>query len=594
MVPTTAKAVKKYKGGLTLRELIMVIALGGVGIALAIRGVHFAFAVYQTQRVDTTVNTLNTALSTYKSLGGDTVDWFLKDKETRVQLQERVLEILRKGVDVGGQERQLIARAESYNPKELNSVGTGPSFVFVREVPVPAPPVWNKTEVIVGETLAPVTVHYGVLSYTDAYTLTILRKPDWLVQKDGYLEGTPKDAGTYTVDFSASNDQGVSKFTQEINILQGKPVFTSTLELSTFAGIPITHPMTTTNGPCSFFAEGLPAGIVLLENGTLTGQTEIWGIYPVKVTFRNSRYEDNISLKLKVIASAPNILVDDTAFGYVDSYMEIAIKTDKAAALTVTSLPDGLTWEADTQKIVGEPKQVGTYTVDISAKNKFGGDTKSISIAILSLKNSATQETTFGNISIVGISTENLVKLDAMATISQNFGTGGKDITSIGLFPVGLTHPVNVILAYSIDGRTWTGIAQLPLQPIEQEQYFAITPLGNIQYWQLIFQDAVQLAAVEFGVHVSKQPKPKITTGCIELRGYVGVPVKTTINADQPVIFTSKNLPAGFILHDKLGIMGGVPQAAGDYLVEVQGSNDAGSGFGGVHLKIAASRSTKE
>jgi hypothetical protein len=267
-----------YKKGLTAKELIVTLVITALALTLLVQAVRFTFNVYTKSRIEQEVGTLNNAISKYKSFGLPVDSWIADD---RTKLNNIVIETLSNEAEVDGRRERFIV-AGKFNPKEHSSVGQGMSFIFIKDKVIPAAPLihGNKFEVTVGE---PFQYDVSVTSYNNE-KLTV-EVPPWAKWDElkRQVTGTPNDLRDFEIKVTAVNDIGVSSKSIKVKTLVGEPKYTGKERLTFFAGIEFSTKLLTTNGPCEFSATGIPNGMTLSKDGTLSGNMEVWGEFPFKV-----------------------------------------------------------------------------------------------------------------------------------------------------------------------------------------------------------------------------------------------------------------------------------------------------------------------
>jgi len=167
---------------------------------------------------------------------------------------------------------------------------------------------------------------------------------------------------------------------EEVAVL---PVLTSTNSASGTVGIPFNYQIAANNGPTSFSAVGLPAGLINnpatgLISGTPTAATNAI----VQISAGNSAgvATTNISILINpavapVITSAPSI-----TYMYGSSFNYQIAASGSATAYAATGLPAGLSLNTNTGLISGSLSGPTNAVVQISAINSAGTNTISLVI----------------------------------------------------------------------------------------------------------------------------------------------------------------------------------------------------------------------
>ena len=214
------------------------------------------------------------------------------------------------------------------------------------------------------------------------------------LSENGIISGVPTKAKTYNFTVIATNSAGTARKSVTIKITgekYSKPkIKTSKLsnaihneeyeEQLKFTG---TEPMTWS------FASGskVPEGIYITEDGKIAGIPKEAGSFKLKVKAENDVGSATKSYTLKVNGVKPTILTESQLpSGTVKTqYQSVRLSSDGTDPIKWSKsgkLPSGLKLNAKTGVISGTPKKAGSYTFKVTAKNKYGKDTKSFTIVI--------------------------------------------------------------------------------------------------------------------------------------------------------------------------------------------------------------------
>ena len=121
----------------------------------------------------------------------------------------------------------------------------------------------------------------------------------------GLVSGTPTQAGTFTVVFSATNSRGQSSATSATcTILAGPPTITSTTSVTATLDRPFSLQITATNSPRRFDLRGnsaLPSGLTLnTSTGVISGTPRAIGRYQLTLSAENDAGASTAPLELTV------------------------------------------------------------------------------------------------------------------------------------------------------------------------------------------------------------------------------------------------------------------------------------------------------
>jgi fibronectin type 3 domain-containing protein len=124
-------------------------------------------------------------------------------------------------------------------------------------------------------------------------------------ESTGLISGTPTQTGTFAATIGAVNLGGTGTATLTVNVLPPLPVITSGLTASGSNGLAFSsYQITASNGPVSFNATGLPAGLnVDPVAGVISGVPIQGGVFPVTISATNAGGTGSATLVLTVTTS---------------------------------------------------------------------------------------------------------------------------------------------------------------------------------------------------------------------------------------------------------------------------------------------------
>ena len=181
---------------------------------------------------------------------------------------------------------------------------------------------------------------YQITATNSPFAFGALDLPEGLTidPTTGIISGIPTTAGTYDIILQATNFGGTGSAQLVLRILDNTsaPTVTSPATTRAFIGVPFTYAITGTNGPSSFSATGLPAGLVLdPATGLITGRTTAApGTYLVTISAISGAGSGSIALTIYVSTVAIDLSNDNFvnartlpgAFGSVPGNNEGATK----------------------------------------------------------------------------------------------------------------------------------------------------------------------------------------------------------------------------------------------------------------------------
>ncbi|MBQ7169723.1 MAG: putative Ig domain-containing protein [Synergistaceae bacterium] len=211
------------------------------------------------------------------------------------------------------------------------------------------------------------------------------------LDEHGTISGIPEKTGTYTFMVTAANSRGSSSLRYMVKITGGtlkKPrILTNRLPRATH-NQPYSVQLRcrgNTHVVWSFAEESYPAGIYITEDGLISGIPKEAGKFRLRVKAENNAGSTVRSFSLRVNGVAPKILNEGLHAGISRTEYTAQLSaegTDPIKWKKSGRLPSGLKLGTKTGKIAGTPKQEGTYSFRITARNKYGADTQTFIIII--------------------------------------------------------------------------------------------------------------------------------------------------------------------------------------------------------------------
>jgi len=255
--------------------------------------------------------------------------------------------------------------------------------------------------------------------------------------------------------------------------------------------------------------------------------------------------DDNKTLVLIVTqpTEPPVISSSLTASATVDQSFNYTFTATGTGPITyaVDNLPDGLSFNSNTQEITGSPTAAGTYTIVLSASNGGGTTTETLTLTV------GTPPTIVSDLTASGTAGDQFITY----TLSAE---GSPDITySVANLPDGLSYNPN---DHTINGTpTFGGVYNVTLQ--------ATNGYGSdIQTLVITINEGLEAPVI---------------TSSLTGNGMKDFPYSYTITAtgSQTIAFDASNLPAGLSVSGS--VISGVPTVAGTFNIPLTATNAAGT-----------------
>jgi uncharacterized protein YhjY with autotransporter beta-barrel domain len=201
----------------------------------------------------------------------------------------------------------------------------------------------------------------------------------------GLLTGTPTTNGIYAGTMSATNATATATVPLTITIAVGIPVVTSA-SVAAATGVPFSYQVVATNGPTSYAATGLPAGLTINPaSGRITGTPAVSGTFNVNLGATNATGTGTGVLTLAVTLSPPSTGNPGDTVNVLpgQSFQYQVAAQNGPFTFTATGLPAGLTLDPASGIINGTVGAVsGTYDVAITITNASGTTTFNLRIIV--------------------------------------------------------------------------------------------------------------------------------------------------------------------------------------------------------------------
>jgi len=371
----------------------------------------------------------------------------------------------------------------------------------------------------------------------------------------GNLAGTYLKAGVFTVELFATNAAGRSNTgTITFNIVDNfvAPVVTpsQTFQILRLRQISPVQVLATGGVPDSWSANGLPTGITITGAGILSGYTSRAAGNTegtVTATNRGGSSTEVVFFEILEPVAAPTIPAGQTFTSILGELISSSSKVQfsgEEVVLSATGLPSGLSISSITGQLNGRPASLGTFNVEVTAKNSGGSFTATIQIIVISSLTPPELEQDLPTITLVR---------NRLITAYTFKNTGGLAATwtASGL-PAGLTFNGGVL-----QGRP-TAISSNTLNVTAVNSAGTATTSVIIDVVSELVRPVIE--AQSFGVNIGIRSSRQLTaTG--------------TVSSWTVVV---GSLPVGMSLDSSSGLISGTPSTTGVYQATVKVSNDAG------------------
>ena len=336
------------------------------------------------------------------------------------------------------------------------------------------------------------------------------------------------------------------------------PTITSSLTAAGMVGQAITPYVITATGaePITYQANNLPPGLTYNPSThTISGTPTSAGTYNIGLVADNFVGTDNKTLVFTVTTGTPPVitspLTGSVTVNQPYTYTLTAVGTTPIT-YSVTNLPEGLTFDPNTQQITGSPTTAGVYNIGLHATNMAGSDHKTLVLTV-------------GQPPVITSA------LTASGYVGQQFSTytitatGNQPITfNADNLPPGLVYDA---VSHTITGTpTNAGVTNVTLTANNQ--------FGN---------DAKKLVITI----ISAPQKPTITSSLIATgtKGF-SFSYEITADGDQPITFNASDLPPGLTFSGST--ISGIPTTVGTYFVTLNAQNNVGTDTKVLKIDIVA------
>ena len=378
----------------------------------------------------------------------------------------------------------------------------------------------------------------------------------------GVISGTPTAAGSYG--FSIRGANSASHDDEEYTVVvRTAPTITSAAPGGGVIGTAYSHTVTATGtGPITYSVSAgtLPAGLSLnASSGVISGTPTTGGSSSFSITATNTAgtdvkaYTVGIGTVPQITSASPPAGVTGVAY----SHTVTATGTGPITfAVSVGSLPPGVTLNATTGVISGTPTTAGSYSFSVRASNVAGSDVEAYTVTVRTAAHiTSPAPPSAGR---PGVAYSHTVTASGLGPITL--------AVSAGSLPPGLTFDPS------------TGV-------------ITGTPTTvGVYAFSISASNEVGTDAVDYSVAIAEPPA--ITAPAPAASG-AGAPfsfeVTTTGTGPFQFAITAGLLPTGLVLDTATGVISGTPTTPGSYAFTVSATNPSGTAAKDYVLDIALS-----
>lgn len=436
--------------------------------------------------------------------------------------------------------------------RATNSAGTGSATLALS---ISAIPVITSTLAVSIATNTSFT--YAIRAQNNPTSYNAINLPTGLSinSSTGVISGSVATKGTYQITIKALNAAGEDSKTLVLSVV-APPVITSELSREVAINASFNYSITADNSPTAFSVSGLPTGLTLdTTTGVITGFPAVSGTFNVTLTAINMAGTDSKVLVLKVVG-VPVINSALTATANKDSSFVYSITAlNEPTSFNATSLPTGLSINTTTGDITGIPTQAGTYSVQISATNLAGTDTKALDLTVAAIP--AITSSLAEALMVDQIFYYNIAATNSPTSFSAS------------------NYPSN----FSFDPATGYLAGQVRNAGTFDISIGAINQYGTGR--------GVLVLTVTAETRPVTDP-PVITSPLTAAIGVNTAFFYRIVATNTPSLFQAVNLPTGLSISSSTGVISGVISSTGTYSISITASNAMGADTKTLVLTVVA------
>lgn len=208
----------------------------------------------------------------------------------------------------------------------------------------------------------------------------------------GVISGTPTQAGSSIVTYSATNAYGTTTNDLTFQVNEPNAALTSSLALTEIVDSSFTYSITANHDPDVFSASSLPSWASFdASTGTITGKNAVQGTYTIPISATNSTAGTTASGTLQITVTAAPVIQSPLTVSCPlgEQFFYAIVAGNNPTSFDAENLPQGLYINPLTGTISGTPVIPGTYTIPISATNAFGTAAATLALTVGDINSSA-------------------------------------------------------------------------------------------------------------------------------------------------------------------------------------------------------------
>ncbi len=380
----------------------------------------------------------------------------------------------------------------------------------------------------------------------------------------------------------------------------GPPVFSETAIQGARQGEPLSYVFKTGNDPLEFAAWGLPAGLSLdRARGVISGMPETAGNQSFTILAWNDVGATTQGFSGWFASGAPVVTSIPSAAAVSGQPFQFQLASSPAAdAYEVSGLPAGLSVAAATGRITGSTAQNGSYTLGVTASNRWGKGYQLLGLAVVP----AALAQDYFNLrrALAAIPATNTAStLQATREVDEPYHAGNSQLQGSVWWTWTATQDGPVWV--STEGSdfdtvlaVYTGSDYRSLTPVASSDNYRWDITSSVMFQArggTTYQIAVDGAA-RGAVRLAIAPHPQpLIANAVSHRAIATQPFTLAIEAEnQPTRYGAQGLPQGLTLNAITGVISGAPAAKGGGWVTLTATNAFGYDSLKIYLEVMSAQ----